>query len=84
MADIKVGTVTHYYDKIGVAVVELSSNLSVGDKIRFVRGGEDLFEQEVASMQIEHEQVEAAKGGQTIGLKTDEPVKAGAEVYKVS
>lgn len=84
MADFKVGTVTHYYDKIGVAIVELSQGLSVGDKVRFVRGGEDLFEQEVESIQIEHEQVETAKSGQTVGLKTEEPVKDGAEVFKIS
>lgn len=83
MADFKVGTVSHYYDKIGVAVVDLSGDLSVGDKIRFVRGGEDLFEQTVDSMQIEHERVETAKGGQTIGLKTEQSLKDGAEVYKV-
>lgn len=84
MADVKIGRVTHYYDKIGVAVVELTDALSVGDKIKFTRGGEDLFEQEVSSMQIEHERVEIAKAGQTVGLKADQGVKDAAEVYKVS
>lgn len=83
MADLKVGKVTHYYDKIGVAVVELSENLSVGDKIKFVRGGEDLFEQEVSSIQMEHEKVDTAKAGQAVGLKADQEVKDGAEVYKI-
>lgn len=83
MADFKVGTVTHYYDKIGVAVVDLTADLAAGDKIRFVRGGEDLFEQEVGSMQIEHEQVQSAKSGQTIGLKAEQALKDGAEVYKI-
>lgn len=83
MADVKVGKVTHYYDKIGVAVVELEAELKTGDKIKFVRGGEDLFEQEVTSMQIEHDKVETAKAGQTVGLKTDQEVKDGAEVYKI-
>ncbi|MBI2007337.1 MAG: hypothetical protein HYS83_01375 [Candidatus Blackburnbacteria bacterium] len=83
MADMKAGKVTHYYDKIGVAVVELSENLSVGDKIKFVRGGEDLFEQEVSSIQMEHEKAETAKAGQIIGLKTEQEVKDGAEVYKI-
>ena len=32
----KVGRVSHYYDKIGVAIVELDGTLSVGDKIKFV------------------------------------------------
>lgn len=83
MADFKVGRVTHYYDKIGVAVVELDDTLAVGDKIKFSRGGEDLFEQEVSSMQIEHEKVQEAKGGQTIGLKVEQQVRDGADVYKV-
>lgn len=79
----KVGRVSHYYDKIGVAIVELDGTLSVGDKIKFVRGGEDLFEQTVESIQIEHEKVESAAKGQVIGLKSDKEVKPGADVYKV-
>ena len=79
----KVGTVTHFYDKIGVAIVELDGTLSVGDKIKFVRGGEDLFEQNVESIQIEHEKVESAGKGKVVGLKAEKIVKPGAEVYKV-
>ncbi|OGY10609.1 MAG: hypothetical protein A3A58_02845 [Candidatus Blackburnbacteria bacterium RIFCSPLOWO2_01_FULL_41_27] len=84
MADTKVGKITHFYDKIGVAVLALTSSLKVGDRIRFVRGGEDLFEQEVESMQVEHESVEEAKSGDEVGLKTTEQIKDGAEVFKVS
>lgn len=83
MADTKVGEVTHYYDKIGVAVVEVSGDLAVGDRIRFDRGGEQLFEQEVSSMQVEHEEIEKAKSGDIVGLKTEQPVKEGAEVFKI-
>lgn len=84
MADLKVGKVTHYYDKLSVAIVELTGTLSVGDKIKFSRGGEDMFEQEIGSMQIEHEQKDSAKKGDVIGLKVDSEVKEGAEVYKIS
>lgn len=84
MADLKIGKVTHYYDKIKVAIIELDSSLANGEKIKFVRGGEDLFEQTVDSMQIEHEKIEKAKKGDIIGLKTSEDVKEGAEVFKVS
>jgi len=83
MANFKVGKVTHYFDKIGVAIVELDANLAVGDKIKFVRGGEDVFEQAVASIQIEHEKKESAKKGDVIGLKTEKEIKEGAEVYKI-
>jgi len=83
MADFKVGKVTHYYDKIGVAIVELEGNLANGDKVKFARGGEDMYEQPVDSMQVEHGKVESAKKGDVIGLKVTQPVKEGAEVYKV-
>jgi len=83
LADFKIGKVTHYYDKIGVAVIELDGGLAKGDKIKFVRGGEDMFEQVVDSMQVEHDKIESAKKGDVIGLKTDQEVKEDAEVYKI-
>jgi len=83
MADLKIGKVTHYYDKIGVAIVELNGTLSVGEKVKFTRGGEDLFEQAVDSIQIEHEKKDSAGKGDVVGLKVDSEVKEGAEVYKV-
>ncbi|MFI5240996.1 MAG: hypothetical protein ACHQUA_01030 [Microgenomates group bacterium] len=78
----KVGNVIHYYDKIGVAIVELDNTLSVGDKIKFVRGGEDLFEQKVDSIQIEHQKVDSAGRSQVVGIQTGQIVKEGAEVFK--
>lgn len=83
MANLKIGKVTHYYDKIGVAIIELNAALSTGDKIKFVRGGEDLFKQTVDSIQIEHEKKDSAKKGSVIGLKTEKDIKEGAEVYKI-
>ncbi|MCX6706230.1 MAG: hypothetical protein NTV24_03980 [Candidatus Woesebacteria bacterium] len=79
----KIGKVTHYYDKLQVAIVELAAELSVGDKIKFVRGGEDIFEQNVDSIQIEHEKKESAKKGEVVGLKVEKEVKEGAEVFKL-
>lgn len=83
MADFKVGKVTHYYDKIGVAVIELSGDLAVGDTIKVSGHGRE-FTQEVASMQIEHENIKEAKKGQTVGLRVGEKAKENDEVYKVS
>jgi putative protease len=79
----KIGKVTHYYDKIGVAIVELDAQLSVGDKIKFVRGGEDMFEQPVESIQVEHEKKKTAQKGEVVGLKVEKEVKEGAEVFKL-
>jgi len=78
----KIGKITHYYGNIGVAIIDLSGKLSVGDKIRF--GDKDgALEQVVESMQIEHESIKSAKKGDVIGLKVDEKVSEGAEVYLV-
>lgn len=83
MSNFKVGEVTHYYDKIGVAVVKLDGTLSVGDRVKFQRGGEDLFEQQVESIQVEHEKLSTAGKGDIIGLKTNEEAKEGTYIYKV-
>jgi len=81
--ETKIGKVTHFYDKIGVAIIALEKPLKVGDKIKFAKGSEDLFEQVVESMQIEHENVEKAKKGDVIGLKVDKEVKENTEVFKL-
>ena len=82
MTDTKVGTVTHFYDKIGVAVINVLSPLKVGDRIK-ISGHDKEFEQEIASMQVEHQNIQAAKKGNDVGMKMDQPVKDGDEVYKV-
>lgn len=81
MAETKVGEITHFFDKIGVAVVELLTGLSNGDKIKIT--GSNEFEQTIESMQVDHEQVESAKKGDTIGLKLDSPAKSGDEIHKI-
>ena len=78
----EIGKVTHYFSKIGVGVIELSKDLAVGDKIK-IKGATSDFEQKVDSMQIEHEKVEKAGSGQSIGLKVKEHVREHDKVYKV-
>ena len=78
------GEVTHYYDKIQVAVVKLvSGDLKVGDKVRLTDSAGEDVEQEIKSMQIEHAKIEIAKKGDEFGLKVDTPVKAKSDVVKV-
>ncbi len=83
MTDTKVGVIVHYYDKIGVAVVKVSAPIKVGDRIK-ISGHDKEFEQEVASMQVEHQNINQAKKGDDVGMKVDQPVKDGDEVYKVA
>ena len=79
---IFVGNVSHFFAKPSVAVVELEAVLKSGDKISIERGDE-VFEQTVNSMQIEHENIQEAKPGQSIGLKVEQATKQGAKVFKV-
>jgi putative protease len=83
MGKKEVGKITHFFDKISVGVVELNSGLSVGDKIS-IEGHDNVVEQKVGSMQLEHEAIEKAKKGQAVGMKVDQPVKAGDTVYKLT
>ena len=81
MASLKVGRVTHYFDKIKVAVIELTSALGIGETVEFEKAG---FSQTVQSMQQEHEQVNSAKKSETVGLLVEKPVKSGDTVLKKS
>ncbi len=78
---IEIGKITHFFSKIGVAVIELKKPLKVGDTIA-LKGPTTDFEQRVDSMQIEHENVKEAKAGQSIGLKVAERVRETDAVYK--
>ncbi len=75
----QVGTVTHWYDKLGVAVVKLSGKLSKGDRIK-VKKGEEEFEDIVASLQIDHKDVASAKKGDDAAVKLSKHAKEGAAV----
>jgi putative protease len=77
-----IGKITHYFDKIGVGVIELSDKLKVGDIIRIV-GGEVDFDQTVDSIQIEREEIKEGKKGDSVGLKLNQKVHDGYRVYKV-
>ncbi len=77
----EIGQVTHWYDKIGVAVVKLASALKVGDKIK-VKRGEEEFEDSVSSMQLDHAPIEAGKKGQEVAIKLSQSAKDGARIFK--
>lgn len=77
-----VGRVTHYYPKIGVAVIELTAPMKVGDRI-LIRGPATNFQQTVESMQIEHKNVPQAEAGRSIGLKVLQRAREQDTVYRV-
>jgi len=77
-----VGEITHYFGNIGVAVINLSDALKVGDNIRIIGGATD-FTQAVESIEVEHKKIETAKAGDSVGLKVEQKVREGYKVYKL-
>ena len=82
MSEELVGTVTHYFARPQVGIVKLSAAIKLGDTLHF-RGHTADFQQEVASMEIEHAHVEAAASGAEVGIKVRERVREGYQVYRV-
>ncbi len=78
-----IGRIVHYYTKISVSVIELSSDLKVGDEIS-IEGPTTDLRQVVDSMQIEHQSMPSAKAGQSVGLKVSGKAREGDLVYRVS
>ncbi len=76
----QVGKITHFFDNLNVAVIELTSGLNQGDEIR-IKGETTDFTQKVDSMQVEHEKIDKAKKGQAVGLKVKDKVRRNDKVY---
>jgi translation elongation factor EF-1alpha len=83
MSDDPIGKVTHYFDRIGVAVLQLTGTIRVGDTIHF-HGHSTDFKQKVDSLQIEHQSVPEGNPGQDVALKTTEKVRPNDSVLKVT
>lgn len=77
-----IGRIGHYFDKIGVAAVMLTSSLKIGDTIK-IKGHKNEFTQIITSMQIDHRAVEKAKKGDDVAFKVDQVVREGDEVIKM-
>ena len=78
----KIGVVTHVFGQIGVAAIELSGDLKVGDKVRF-KGVTTDFEQEINSIQVENQPVNEASKNDSIGVKVNEKVRVEDSVFKI-
>ena len=74
-----IGKVVHWYDKIGVAVIELSGGLKVGDTIKVAHGDKE-FTEAISSMQLDHAPVKSGKKGQQIAIKLSEQAGEGSIV----
>ena len=83
MSESQVGKVTHYFDRISVAVLELTGKVKVGDTLRF-HGHSTDFVQEVTSLQIEHQNVNEGAPGQDVALKVSQKVHPNDAVFIIA
>jgi translation elongation factor EF-Tu-like GTPase len=83
MEEVEIGRVSHYFAHIEVAAVTLEKDsIKIGDKLHF-KGHTTDFEQVVESMQIEHDAVEKAAAGDSVGIRVQSRVRPHDAVYKV-
>ena len=84
MAEEEIGKVTHYFGKIQVAAIEVTSGvLSVGDTIH-VKGHTSDFTQTIDSMEVEGSSVQQATPGDAVGIKVVKHAREHDAVYKVT
>jgi len=80
--EIEIGTVTHYFNHLNVAVIKLADSLKLGDKIHIL-GHSTVLEERVASMEVNHRVVLWVKPGEDVAIKVNEPVREHDVVFRI-
>ncbi len=78
-----VGRVTHFYNRLSVAVLSLSGEIKINDILHFCGARTDFY-QKAWSMEIEHAAIRSAGPGPEIAIKVAEPVRKGDQVFLVT
>jgi hypothetical protein len=76
-----IGTVTHFYNEISVAIVRFSEKVPLGTVLYF-KGATTDFKHPVKSMQYNHESIMVAPKGKQIGIKVPKRVREGDKVHR--
>jgi translation elongation factor EF-1alpha len=80
--EVEIGRITHYYNHLNVAVMQLKGTLKLGDKIHILGHMSD-FTQRVASIEVDHHPVDWVKPGDHVAIKVIEPVHEHDMVFRV-
>ena len=84
MKEQEIGYVSKYFGQIKVAAIEITAGkLSVGETIH-IKGHTTDMNVDVGSIQIEHESVDSANKGDSIGLKVSGKTRRKDKVFKLS
>ncbi len=83
LGEKEIGFISHYFSGIGVGIVEVTNGtLNVGDKVR-IKGETTDFTQKVDSMQYEHQPINKAEAGKSVGIKVTDRVREHDKVFLV-
>lgn len=77
-----IGTVTHFYGDLEVAIIKFKTPVKVGEEVHF-KGATTDFTQKIKSMQFDHKDIKSAKKGQEVGIKVSDKVREGDEVLEL-
>ncbi|MHB8895138.1 MAG: hypothetical protein ACYC99_08195 [Candidatus Geothermincolia bacterium] len=83
MPETEIGKITHYFNKIGVAAIVLTGELAVGDTVH-IKGHTSDWTQGIDSMQVEHDSVEKAGPGDSVGIRVEGHAHEHDVVFKVT
>ena len=77
-----VGYVTNYYSKSSVAEILIQDNeFNLNDTLFFIGNATGLHKQQITSMEIENKQIETAKRGTKVAIKTDVKIRRNDKIY---
>lgn len=78
---VLIGHVSHYYPKIGVALINLEhTGIGINKNIQ-IEGPKTFLEQKIESMQTDNKNVSKAKKGEEVAIKVDKKVYKGDNVF---
>lgn len=84
MSEQEIGVVTHFYNHISVAAVNITQgDLSVGDTIH-IKGHTSDFVTQVKSLEMDHHSVQRAGPGARIGVLVPAHAHEHDHVYRVA
>lgn len=69
------GQVTNYYARIGVAEIQATGNVSVGDQFLIIGGTSGVVEGTVQEVHLDTGAVQQATAGDTFSIKVEQPVR---------
>jgi hypothetical protein len=80
--ETQIGTITHYYSHLSVAVLQLTERLVLGETIHIFGPITD-FVQKVTSLEVNHQKVTMVEPCNYVAVKVMEPVRVHDAIYHV-